>query len=143
MKRILITSTALVVGMAVQAQAQASDFVQAVIDHFTREGYSEVEVSSDGTVVTVEALRDGFVIETVYDATTGDVLSHEVDEVDEEDEEEEEEEEEDEEEYEEEDDEEDDEEDEEEEDDEEDDDGEDDDEEGDDEEDGEDDGEDD
>lgn len=91
MKRILITSTALVVGMAVQAQAQASDFVQAVIDHFTREGYSEVEVSSDGTVVTVEALRDGFVIETVYDATTGDVLSHEVDEVDEEDEKEEEE----------------------------------------------------
>ena len=82
MKRILITSTALVVAMAVQAQAQASDFVQAVVEHFAREGYSEVEVSADGNVVTVEAVRDGYVIETVYDATTGEVLSHEVDEDD-------------------------------------------------------------
>jgi len=87
MKRILITSTALVVGMAVQAQAQPSSFVEAVIEAFTREGYSEIEVSAEGDRVFVEAVRDGTEFETVYDLNTGAVISHEVHEDDDEDDE--------------------------------------------------------
>ena len=88
MKRILITSTALVVGMAVQAQAQPSSFVEAVIEAFTREGYSEIEVSAEGDRVFVEAVRDGTEFETVYDLNTGAVISHEVHEDDDDDEDE-------------------------------------------------------
>ena len=88
MKRILITSTALVVGMAVQAQAQSSSFVDAVIEAFTREGYSEIEVNAEGDRVFVEAVRDGTEFETVYDLNTDAVISHEVHEDDDDDEDE-------------------------------------------------------
>lgn len=94
MKRILITTTTIAFGFAAQVHAQTTapvdDFVAAVVDHFTREGYDAIEVSADGVEVTVEALRDGYVIETVYDASSGEVLFHEVEEHDDDDDEEEE-----------------------------------------------------
>jgi microcompartment protein CcmK/EutM len=92
MKRILITTTTIAFGFAAQVHAQTTapvdDFVAAVVDHFTREGYDAIEVSADGVEVTVEALRDGYFIETVYDASSGEVLFHEVEEHDDDDEEE-------------------------------------------------------
>ena len=78
MKRIFLTTSALVLGFGLQAQAQTqpSDFVTAVLQHFENEGYSEVEISVEGDVVFVEAVRDGQDIETAYDVATGAVLSH-------------------------------------------------------------------
>lgn len=81
MSRILITAATIAFGFTLQANAQvdyiADAFVTAVGAHFVREGYQDIDISATGVEVTVKALRDGYVIETVYDARDGELLFHE------------------------------------------------------------------
>lgn len=76
MKKILMTTTAIVMGLS--AQAHAASFAERAAKSFASKGYTEIEVEEEHGRVTVHATRGGKDVETVYDASTGDVLSHDV-----------------------------------------------------------------
>lgn len=73
MKRILMTTTALVFGFC--AQANAGTFEEAALDTFQEQGYSNIDVSTSGNRVNVQAVKDGVVVDITYDSDTGGVIS--------------------------------------------------------------------
>ncbi len=73
MKRILMTTTALVFGFC--AQANAGTFEEAALDTFQEQGYSNIDVSTSGNQVNVQAVKDGVVVDITYDSDTGGVIS--------------------------------------------------------------------
>ena len=73
MKRILMTTTALVLGFC--AQAKAGTFEEAALDTFQEQGYSNIDVSTSGNQVNVQAVKEGVVVDITYDSDTGAVIS--------------------------------------------------------------------
>ena len=73
MKRILMTTTALVFGFC--AQANAGTFEEAALDTFQEQGYSNIDVSTSGNRVNVQAVKEGVVVDITYDSDTGAVIS--------------------------------------------------------------------
>ena len=73
MKRILMTTTALVLGFC--AQANAGTFEEAALDTFQEQGYSNIDVSTSGNQVNVQAVKEGIVVDITYDSDTGAVIS--------------------------------------------------------------------
>ena len=73
MKRILMTTTALVFGFC--AQANAGTFEEAALDTFQEQGYSNIDVSTSGNRVNVQAVKEGVVGDITYDSDTGAVIS--------------------------------------------------------------------
>ncbi|MDG1290228.1 MAG: hypothetical protein P8O11_11005 [Lentibacter sp.] len=73
MKRILMTTTALVLGFC--AQANAGTFEEAALDTFQEQGYSNIDVSTSGNQVNVQAVKEGVVVDITYDSDTGAVIS--------------------------------------------------------------------
>ena len=73
MKRILMTTTALVFGFC--AQANAGTFEEAALDTFQEQGYSNIDVSTSGNQVNVQAFKEGIVVDITYDSDTGAVIS--------------------------------------------------------------------
>ena len=73
MKRILMTTTALVFGFC--AQANAGTFEEAALDTFQEQGYSNIDVSTSGNQVNVQAVKEGVVVDITYDSDTGTVIS--------------------------------------------------------------------
>lgn len=76
MRKILMTTTAILMGISVQAHA--ANFVERAAAAFRDKGFSNVEVSEQNGRVTVHAKRGQAEVETVYDTDTGEVLSHDV-----------------------------------------------------------------
>ncbi len=74
--RILVTTSAIALGYATQADAQ--DFETRLVNAFVRDGFSKIEVTTRNGQAKVEAVRDGMEEDTVYDVKSGAVLSHEV-----------------------------------------------------------------
>ena len=72
MKRILMTTTALVFGFC--AQANAGTFEEAALDTFQEQGYSNIDVSTSGNRVNVQAVKEGVVVDITYDSDTGAVI---------------------------------------------------------------------
>ena len=73
MKRILMTTTALVLGFC--AQANAGTFEEAALDTFQEQRYSNIDVSTSGNQVNVQAFKEGIVVDITYDSDTGAVIS--------------------------------------------------------------------
>lgn len=74
MTRILLTSTAIALGLSTAAFADS--FKSRVERSFERAGYEGIEVTIEDGVLTVRSTLDGLEIESLYDAITEDLLSH-------------------------------------------------------------------
>jgi hypothetical protein len=74
MTRILLTSTAIALGLS--SAAFADSFKSRVERSFERAGYEGIEVTIEDGVLTVRSTLDGLEIESLYDAITEDLLSH-------------------------------------------------------------------
>ena len=74
MRRILLTSTAILIGGVTTSMAGIT--AQDVARSFQDQGFTNIEVKTGPSQIKVEAERDGVEVETVYDAQTGDVLYH-------------------------------------------------------------------
>ena len=59
----------------------AQSISEQVVDQLTEQGYSRIEVKTRDNQVKVEAIRGDRQLEVTYDATTGDVLKQEVNDV--------------------------------------------------------------
>jgi len=68
-----MTTTALVFGFC--AQANAGTFEEAALDTFQEQGYSNIDVSTSGNRVNVQAVKEGVVVDITYDSDTGAVIS--------------------------------------------------------------------
>ena len=73
MKRILMTTTALVLGFCVHVNA--GTFEEAALNTFQEQGYSNIDVSTSGNQVNVQAVKEGIVVDITYDSDTGAVIS--------------------------------------------------------------------
>ena len=73
MKRILMTTTALVLGFCVHVNA--GTFEEAALNTFQEQGYSNIDVSTSGNRVNVQAVKEGVVGDITYDSDTGAVIS--------------------------------------------------------------------
>ncbi len=81
MKRVLLTSGMIALGLG--AQVQAETFAQRVEAAMAAQGYTDIEIEMSDGKLKVEGRKDGMEVETVYLAATEEVLSHEVEEDDE------------------------------------------------------------
>ena len=73
MKRILMTTTALVLGFCVHVNA--GTFEEAALNTFQEQGYSNIDVSTSGNRVNVQAVKDGVMVDITYNSDTGGVIS--------------------------------------------------------------------
>lgn len=72
-----LKSSILFFGLAAN-MAHAESIADQVIAQLTEQGYQRIEIYNGTKEVRVEATKDGRVLEVVYDATTGEILSQEV-----------------------------------------------------------------
>ena len=80
MKKILLSTTAMVAFSVAAAQAQeAGSLADRVIAALQAEGYESIELVNGPTQILVEAVRDGRKLEVIYDAETGAILEQSVD----------------------------------------------------------------
>lgn len=80
MKRILLTSSMIVLGLGVQVHAET--FAQRVEAAMIADGYSDIEIEVIDGKLKVEGKKDGMEVETVYLAASEEVLSQHVEEDD-------------------------------------------------------------
>jgi hypothetical protein len=74
MTRILLTSTAIALGLSTAAFADS--FKSRVERSFEWAGYEGIEVTIEDGVLTVRSTLNGLEIESLYEAITADLLSH-------------------------------------------------------------------
>ncbi len=84
MKRILLTSSVIALGLGVQVHAET--FAQRVEAAMIADGYSDIEIELVDGKLKVEGTKDGMEVETVYLAASEEVLSQHVEEDDDNDE---------------------------------------------------------
>ena len=75
MKKILSTTAIVFLGTA--AFAQSTDFESRVTADLESQGYTVVDVETDGGELIVEATRNGMEFEFTYDSTSEELLSTE------------------------------------------------------------------
>ncbi|WP_299424437.1 PepSY domain-containing protein [uncultured Shimia sp.] len=80
MKRILLTSSVIALGLGVQVHAET--FAQRVEAAMIADGYSDIEIELVDGKLKVEGKKDGMEVETVYLAASEEVLSQQVEEDD-------------------------------------------------------------
>ena len=80
MKKILTTTAIVLLGTA--AFAQSADFEARITAELEGQGYTVVEVETEGGELVVEATRDGVEFEFTYDATSEALLNTEEEPVD-------------------------------------------------------------
>lgn len=85
MKRILLTSSVIALGLGVQVHAET--FAQRVEAAMIADGYSDIEIELVDGKLKVEGKKDGMEVETVYLAASEEVLSEHVEEDDDDDDE--------------------------------------------------------
>ncbi|MFY0660196.1 MAG: PepSY domain-containing protein [Shimia sp.] len=85
MKRILLTSSVIALGLGVQVHAET--FAQRVEAAMIADGYSDIEIEMVDGKLKVEGKKDGMEVETVYLAASEEVLSEHVEEDDDDDDE--------------------------------------------------------
>ena len=78
MKRILLTSSVIALGLGVQVHAET--FAQRVEAAMVADGYSDIEIELVDGKLKVEGKKDGMEVETVYLAASEEVLSQHVEE---------------------------------------------------------------
>ena len=83
MKRILLTSSVIALGLGVQVHAET--FAQRVEAAMVADGYSDIEIELVHGKLKVEGKKDGMEVETVYLAASEEVLSQHVEEDDDDD----------------------------------------------------------
>lgn len=76
MKRIYLTSTAIILGLGAAAYAQT--FEERIVQGLEADGYTDIEVEVADGLMTVEAEKDGNELETVYDMATEEVISQDI-----------------------------------------------------------------
>ena len=77
--RTTLASATILTTIAIAGHAQSIS--EQVVDQLTEQGYSRIEVKTRDNQVKVEAIRGDRQLEVTYDATTGDVLKQEVNDV--------------------------------------------------------------
>ena len=83
MKTSLLSTTALITVVASSAVAQSG--IDQIVSILRDQDYDSIEVTTGPSQVKVEAVRDGMVLEAVYDSETWEILEQEVSEVDDDD----------------------------------------------------------
>ncbi len=74
MKRILLMTAALIVA---GTMASAAITAQSLVDDFSAQGYTRIEVKTGLTQIKVEAVKGTTKVETIYNMATGQVLKTE------------------------------------------------------------------
>ena len=80
MKRILLTSSVIALGLGVQVHAET--FAERIEARMIADGYTDIEIEVVDGKLKVEGKKEGMEVETVYLAATEEVLSQEVEEDD-------------------------------------------------------------
>ncbi|MFY0596341.1 MAG: hypothetical protein JXQ85_07925 [Cognatishimia sp.] len=75
MKRLLTTTTAITLGLTSWAYAQS--FTDAIVADLEGQGYTDIEVETDGGETTIEAVLGDTEYEFTYDTATQELLSTE------------------------------------------------------------------
>lgn len=83
MKRILLTSSVIALGLGVQVHAET--FAQRVEAAMIADGYSDIEIELVYGKLKVEGKKDGMEVETVYLAASEEVMSQHTEEDDDDD----------------------------------------------------------
>ncbi|UZD89613.1 hypothetical protein [Cognatishimia activa] len=86
MKKLLVTTAAIALGFATQSNAQS--FTDPIVADLVANGYTDIEVETDGDTIIIEAVLGDTEYEFTYDSSTEELLETEEERVDEDDEDE-------------------------------------------------------